>query len=203
MKPAGLGFEEVTPDDVLLVSESGDVVEGSGRVHLEYPIHTEILKARPDVSAVVHTHAESAVALAATGMELLPIGHEGTLFCCPSIPRYTETGDLIRSPRLGASLAAALGQANAILLVNHGMVSVGPDVPTAVMTAIMLERACRMQLSVGATGADLRYSSAEEVVAKRERVYGPQQISAAWGYLVRQLTDASSGISKYGTADYR
>src|SRR5690606_8008685 len=64
MKASSWGFEEIGKDQVLLVSWDGEVLEGEGRRHAEYPIHTEIMRARPDVQCVVHTHAPHAVAFA-------------------------------------------------------------------------------------------------------------------------------------------
>ena len=64
MKAAGWSFEEVTPARVALVTPEGEVLAGSGPRHIEYPIHTEVMKARRDVSSVVHTHAPAAVAFA-------------------------------------------------------------------------------------------------------------------------------------------
>lgn len=187
LKSAGYGMEEITPDRVALVDREGALLAGGDRVHLEYPIHTEIMAARPDVGAVVHSHAESAVAFAATGAELRPVGHEGTLFWPPDVARFTRTGDLIRDRPLGAELAAALGDRNAVLLHRHGLVTVGPDVPTAVLTAIFLEKACRMQLQASAATPDPESSDAEEALAKRNRCYAPAQMEAAWSYLVRTL----------------
>ncbi|ROO84995.1 L-fuculose-phosphate aldolase [Actinocorallia herbida] len=187
LKSAGYGMEEITPERVTLVDRDGALLAGGDRVHLEYPIHTEILAARPDVGAVVHSHAEAAVAFAATGAELRPVGHEGTLFWPPDIARFTRTGDLIRDRPLGAELASALGDRDAILLHRHGLVTVGPDVPTAVLTAIFLEKACRMQLQVTAATPEPEFSDAEESLAKRDRCYAPSQMEAAWAYLVRTL----------------
>lgn len=187
MKASTLGFEEVGPENVLLVDRDGDVLEGEGRRHAEYPIHTEVMAARPDVGSVVHTHAASAVAFAATDGPLRPISHEGTLFVPPDVARFTKTGDLILTRELGEAVAQALGDRNALLLVNHGIVTAGPDVPTAVMTAILLERACRMQLSALAAGGPAAWSSDEEALSKREHCYGPELLRQAWDYLVRRL----------------
>lgn len=186
LKPAGLGFEEITPEAVHLVGWDGHLLEGSGKVHTEFPIHTEILARRPDVGSVVHAHPESAVVFGATELVLRPLGHEGTLFSPPDVRRYTETGDLIRTPDMGHALAQALADGNAMLMRNHGIVTVGPDVGTAVLTAVLLEKACRMQLAAAATAGRLHWSSDEEALAKRERVYSPAQFSAAWKYLVRR-----------------
>jgi ribulose-5-phosphate 4-epimerase/fuculose-1-phosphate aldolase len=187
MKPAGLGFDEVGPHEVILVSPAGEVAHGEGRRHAEYPIHTEVTAARDDVDAVVHTHAPQAVAFGALEQPLLPLSHEGTLFVPPDIARFTRTGDLILTPALGRDLAGALGPRNAILLVNHGIVSVGRDVASAVMTAVLLERACRTQLAAMAAGTISSWSDDEETLAKREHCYAPEQLEMAWAYLVRAL----------------
>jgi L-fuculose-phosphate aldolase len=185
MKAATLGFDEITPEKVLLVDPGGNVLDGEGRRHAEFPIHTEIVAASPSVGAVVHTHAPAAVAFAALDVPLRPISHEGTLFVPPDIARFTKTGDLILTRELGADVAAAIGDRNALLLVNHGIVTVGPDVATAVMTAVLLERACRMQLRAMAAGELRRWSDDEEALSKRAHCYGPELLRQAWDYLVR------------------
>jgi L-fuculose-phosphate aldolase len=184
MKGAGLGFDEIGPEDVLLVSWDGEVLEGDGRRHIEYPIHTETMRARPDVHAVVHTHAPWSVAFAATGQTLRPISHEGTLFSPPDVARFTETGDLVLTRELGESLAAAVGDRNAALMHHHGIVACGADVQSAVMTAVFLERACRTQIRSIAGGGPATWSSDEEALAKREHVYDLLQ---AFDYLARRL----------------
>src|SRR5262245_61916527 len=88
IKSAGYGLDEIDAAQVHLVDRGGDVVEGDGRRHIEYPIHTEILAARPDVGAVVHTHATNAVAFAATDQALRPISHDACLFVPPDVARF-------------------------------------------------------------------------------------------------------------------
>jgi L-ribulose-5-phosphate 4-epimerase len=187
MKAATLGFEEVGPDDVLLVGWGGEVLEGAGRRHAEYPIHTEVMRARPDAASVVHTHAPNAVAFAATEQPLRPLSHEATLFVPPDVPRFTKTGDLILTSELGADVAATLGERPGVFLVHHGVVTCGADVPTAVMAAILLERACRAQLRAGAGGGARTWSSDVEALAKRDHCYPPQLLRQAWDYLARRV----------------
>lgn len=193
MKASGLGFEEVGPDDVVLVGWDGSVLAGAGRRHAEYPIHTEVLRARPDVGAVVHTHSRAAVALGALGVPLRPISHEANLFVPPDLARFTGTGDLILTAELGGRVAAALGDRNACLLVNHGVVTVGADVPEAVMTAVLLDRACATQLLAMSAGGWATWSTPEESLAKREHCYPPALIRGAWDYLVRRAGRAGAG----------
>ena len=187
MKASTLGFEEIGPDNVLLVSWDGDVLAGEGRRHAEYPIHTELMRARGDVGSVVHTHAPWAVAFAATEEPLRPVSHEGTLFVPPGPARFTQTGDLILTAELGRDLAALVGDRNAAFMVHHGIVTCGPDVVTAVMTAVLLERACRTQIRAVAGGGPKTWSSDEEALAKREHCYPPALLRQAWDYLARRL----------------
>jgi L-fuculose-phosphate aldolase len=184
MKAAGYGFDEVGEEQVVLVSWDGEVLEGDGRRHHEYPIHTELMQARRDVGAVVHTHAPWSVAFASTEQPLRPISHDGTLFVPPDIARFTKTGNLILTPELGRYLAATVGGRNAALMVHHGIVTCGADVVAAVMTAFFLERACRANMRALAAGGPKTWSSDEEALAKRERVYSFEQ---AWDYLARRL----------------
>lgn len=187
MKASGLGFEEVGPDDVLLVSWDGEVLEGEGRRHAEYPIHTEVARARPDVGSVIHTHSPAAVALGALGVPLRAISHEANLFVPPDLARFTATGDLVLTAELGQQVAAALGDRNACLLVNHGIVVAAQDVPTATVTAYLLDRACRVQLTAMAAGGWATWSSPQESLAKRAHCYPDPLLQGAWDYLVRRL----------------
>jgi L-fuculose-phosphate aldolase len=186
MKASGWGFEEVDASRIVLVSPAGEVRSGAGPRHIEYPIHTEIMAARPDVGAVVHTHSPAACQFAALDVPLLPLDHAGSLFCYPDIPRFSLTGGLIKTAALGQAVAAALGDARAILLPQHGIVTAGPDLPSAVMTAVLLDRACRTQLTAMAAGPLRVWGSSEDTIAKRADVWAPKQLQAGYEYLLRQ-----------------
>src|ERR1700761_8618484 len=186
MKASGWGFEEVDASRVLLVSPAGEVLAGSGPRHIEDPIHPEVRAARPDVGAVVHTPSAAACQFAALDVPLRPLDHAGSLFCYPDIPRFTLTGGLIKTRELGSALAAALGDARACLMPQHGIVAVGPDAPAAVMTAVLLDRACRTQLTAMAAGPLRRWGDEEDTVAKRADVWSSRQLRAGWDYLLRR-----------------
>jgi ribulose-5-phosphate 4-epimerase/fuculose-1-phosphate aldolase len=186
MKASGWGFEEVNASRIVLVSPAGEVRSGAGPRHIEYPIHTEIMAARPDVGAVVHTHSPAACQFAALDVPLLPLDHAGSLFCYPDIPRFSLTGGLIKTAALGQAVAAALGDALAILLPQHGIVTAGPDLPSAVMTAVLLDRACRTQLTAMAAGPLRVWGPSEDTIAKRADVWAPKQLQAGYEYLLRQ-----------------
>ena len=187
MKASNYGFEEIGPEQVILVSWDGEVLEGAGRRHAEYPIHTELMRAREDVRSVVHTHAPWAVAFASTEQPLRPVSHEATLFVPPEVARFTKTGDLILTPGLGSDLAAAVGDRNAAFMVHHGIVTCGPDVVTAVMSAVLLERACRTNIRAISGGGPKTWSTDGEALAKREHCYPPALLQQAWDYLARRL----------------
>lgn len=186
MKASGYGFEEINAERVVLVSPDGDVLAGTGKRHLEFPIHTEILARRTDVGAVVHTHAPALAAFSSLERELQPISHDAVPFTHPQLPRFTLTGALIATRELGRSLAETLADANGILMPHHGAVTVGPDIATAVMYAVLLERACRTQLLAEAAGGPRTASDEAETHFKREQVWNGVQLSAGWEYLVRR-----------------
>lgn len=185
MKRSGLGFEEVGPSGVILVSPSGEVLDGAGDRHIEYPIHVQVLHARPDVAAVVHTHSESAAAFASLSVPLRPLTHDAVPFV-PDLPRFLLSGDLIATEERGAQLALCLGGANGVLIPGHGMVTVGKTLAAAVMHAALLDRACRVQLDAMSAGGPERWSSDEEVENKRKNLWTDRQLQAGYEYLVRK-----------------
>jgi L-fuculose-phosphate aldolase len=186
LKASGWGLEEITADRVQLVSWDGEVLAGDGKRHLEYPIHTEIMAARPEITATVHTHAEAANAFSALGVPLRPISHDATAFAEHGVPRYTATANLVRTKELGQALAADLGAAHACLLPQHGLVTVGVDVAHAVMHAVLLQRACATQLTARAAGEVREWTSDAESREKAALVWAPSQIEAGWAYWVRR-----------------
>lgn len=193
MKAAGFGLEEITAERVLLVSPEGEVLDGDSRLarHSEYPIHTEIMLARPDVGGVVHTHSPHAVALAASGQELLPVSHAANMFVPPGVPRFTRTADLILTRELGRAVADTIADCAALFLVNHGIVTVGPTLQHATVAAVILERAAEQQLLTRQFGTWPTWSPPEESLAKREHIYSPAAIIQVWDYLLRNAPAAA------------
>jgi L-ribulose-5-phosphate 4-epimerase len=186
MKASGWSFEELTPDRVVLVTPDGEVLAGSERRHIEYPIHTEVLNARPDLNSVVHTHAPAAVSFAALDQPLLAISHDGVEFAEPQIARFTKTGSLINSAELGKALAETIGDGVGCLIPQHGLVTVGPNPATAVMRALLLARACHVQLQAMAAGPIRRSSDSAEIALKKAEVWPQSQIDAGYAYLCRK-----------------
>ena len=193
MKASTYGFEEITPAHVILVSFEGEVLEGDLARHSEWPIHTEILRARRDVGAVVHSHPPHSIALGAAGQPLRPLSHAGTLFVPPEVPRFTKTANLILTEAMGVDVAREIGEQNAMLLVNHGIVTVGKDVRDAVIRAVLLEKAAHQQVLTYTLGAPARWSDDEESLAKRETVWAEHHLVMLWDYLSRTLPFGAGG----------
>jgi ribulose-5-phosphate 4-epimerase/fuculose-1-phosphate aldolase len=185
LKAPGWGLEEVTRSRLQLVSFDGEVLEGDGAAHKEVPIHLEVMRARPAVRCSVHTHAPDAVAFAALGVPLLALSHDACIFGGADVPRFRVTGSLVHTPELGRALAATLGNAPAALMPKHGLVAAGETVGTAVMHAVLLSRACGIQLAAMAAGPVQVHSDLAEAEAKRALCWAPAQIEAGWRYLAR------------------
>lgn len=188
MKAGGLGFEEVTASDVVLVDFTGEVIGGTGRRHAEWPIHTELMLARPDVNASLHSHPPHCLAIAAAGVPLRPLSQAGSLFVPPDVPRFTQTSNLIVTRELGRAVAAQLGEEHALFLVNHGILTSGENVKSAVVRAVLLERACQQQVLAGCLGGPVLWTDDAAAVEKRQLAWAPEQVDALWDYLVRTVS---------------
>ena len=186
IKTPGLGLEETTPEKIQLVSFDAEVLEGKGSPHAECHIHLEILRSRPELSCTVHTHAVASVAFAALDVPLLPLSHDGALFGGADVPRFEPSGALISNPELGLRLAATLDDSPGALLPAHGLVTAGPTGAAAVMYAVLLERACAMQLRAMPCGTPRAYPNRTEAAAKRFACWTPSQLDAGWAYLLRR-----------------
>jgi L-fuculose-phosphate aldolase len=193
MKPHKMGLEEVRSQDLLLVDLDGRVVRGTRPRHSEVFIHAEIYRARPDVGGVVHTHPVAPTVFASLGVPLRPITHEGAYFSPPDVPRFDETTDLIVTAERGKAVARVLGDRPALLLVAHGIVTVGATIEEATVNALCIDKAARAQLMVPG-GVPRHWSSDEDALAKRARVHTPANFGDRWTYLLRKL--AGSGHSR-------
>lgn len=195
MKASGWAFEEVVEERVVLVAPDGDVLAGTGPRHLEYPIHTQVMAARPDVRAVVHSHAASAVAFASLDVPLRAISHDAVSFLPPDVPRFTRTGDLITTPELGDALAESLADAPGVLIPGHGLVTVGESPAVAVMRAVLLNRACATQLQAAQAGGPARWSDDTEVAAKRDSVASRAMMESGYRYLLRRVESGAFPVT--------
>lgn len=149
--PFGLAFEEVTLGDLLKLDFKLNRLEGSGRVNPTLIFHSRIYQTRPDVNCVVHTHANHVTALTATGAPLELVTQIASVLQ-DDTAALDEYEGLVVDQGGGDDLARALGSKRALLLKNHGLISVGASIAAAVTGAIILEYAAKIQLKVMAAG---------------------------------------------------
>lgn len=188
MKPNGLGLEEVTPEDVLALDMDGTRLSGAGPVHLEYVLHTEIYRARPDVGAVVHTHPPYATALGATDAKLELLNHDAVLFR-DGLAFFDDTAELIVRPDQGAAVAQALGDHRALVMRGHGVIVTGQSVPWATYAALTLERVLRIQ-SIARSLGNLKPMTPEMADRVYPAKYRDEHVANYWAFLVRQVRRA-------------
>lgn len=186
MKPHSYGFDEITPENMVICNLEGEKVAGGGRKHSEVYIHSEIFKARPDVNSVIHTHPTYAVALSATGKSLQPISQPSVAFS-DGLPYYTDTIELIRSKEMGIGVARALGACKAVLMRNHGVAVVGSTVEESTILAIMLENACQIQLAAMAAGGIGELFAPEYIKRLHDTITRPEQYTINFEYLRRKV----------------
>jgi ribulose-5-phosphate 4-epimerase/fuculose-1-phosphate aldolase len=151
IKRKGKALREVLDRDVMPISldePDGHLAPGA---HLETVMHTQAYLARGDVGAVIHTHPVHSIAVGATERGLAIISHDGLMFP-DGVPIFDGTAGLVTSPDDGRAVARALGQGRAVLLRNHGILVVGEDIRWAVLAALTLERAARLQFVASALG---------------------------------------------------
>jgi L-fuculose-phosphate aldolase len=152
LKKAKRGLDEIfDADDFVLIDFDGKLVQSDGPLHSEWPIHTEIMKARPAVNVVGHTHAHYSVLFSAAEQELAALNHEGANLI-GNLARFRETAGLINTVALGRSLAQSLGSMSVVLMKNHGITFVGASVEEAALYGMFVERACKAQMEIAATG---------------------------------------------------
>lgn len=183
IKAAMVSFRSATADDMVWAP-----LDQFARIDPQAPpetaLHQAIYQARPDVNAIVHSHAESTLVFGALDEDLEPISHEGAWFA-GAVSRFTVTSNTILSFETGAGVAMALGGGRAVFLRNHGGVVAGESLREATVGALALERACRLQLVAISTGLPWHISSSEDVAAKRSFIWSKNAVRCYWNSLVQ------------------
>ena len=195
IKRKGVSGSELTVDDVLEVCLSNpDSLRAKG-MHLEAVIHTEIYRRRTDVGSVIHGHTPYATALSATHGKLEFLTHDSVLFK-DGVGVYTDSAELVTSPKQGQAVAEALGQRRATLLKNHGVVFVGEDIRYSVLAAVTLERALQLQVIAAGLGV-LDPLPAEEVNAIFPHKYQDGFLGEYWSWWSRRFGPARTTVGYF------
>jgi HCOMODA/2-hydroxy-3-carboxy-muconic semialdehyde decarboxylase len=180
-----LAPELVTPADIMEYDLDSNPVDARGRaMFIERFIHGEIYKARPDVTAVVHSHSPAVIPFGVTGTPLKPLYHMSA-FIWQGVPVFDirdamggMTDMLVRNPAIGRTLAQTLGSHAAALMRGHGAAVVGPSLPVAVFRSVYLEMNAKLQAQAMAQGASVRYLDPEE--AKRAEASLAGTLARPW-----------------------
>jgi ribulose-5-phosphate 4-epimerase/fuculose-1-phosphate aldolase len=160
INPFGMFFGHVRVSDLLLVDASGQVVAGSGRVNpAGFAIHSQVHAARPDVVAVAHAHSTYGRAWATLGRRLDPITQDACAFFEEHEVFDGFDGVVLESEE-GKRIAVRLGEGKAVILRNHGLLTVGGSVQEAAWWFISMDNACRVQLLAEAVGEPVPISHA-------------------------------------------
>ena len=175
----------VTPDDILEFDLDGEAVApGAPRPYLERFIHGEVLRARPEVMAVVHSHSPAVIPFTvAQGVSLRAVSHMGSFLGVqtPVFEIRDVAGDasdlLIRDRPLGAALARSLGDRPAVLMRGHGVTVVGATLREAVFRAVYTEFNARIQLEALGLGP-VTFLTAGEAAASAAT--NASQVDRAW-----------------------
>jgi ribulose-5-phosphate 4-epimerase/fuculose-1-phosphate aldolase len=185
MKPAGIGLEEMTDENIITVDIEGNKVAGGGGRHNEVFIHSEVLRARPECQAVIHTHAIYAVVFSSLGKKLQAVSNDGAFFA-KGLPVFDETTELIITQARGRSVARTLENKGALLLRNHGIVTTATTMEEAVWLALKLNQACQAQLMAEWAGGPKLVGDPEQAKVKGAYAARPDIFTGIFNYVLRR-----------------
>jgi ribulose-5-phosphate 4-epimerase/fuculose-1-phosphate aldolase len=152
VNPFGMDFGQIRASDLILVNHKGEVVEGDAPVNVAaFAIHSAVHAARPDCNAAAHAHSLYGKAWSALGRQLDPITQDACAFYQDHGVFNDYTGVVYEQVE-GQRIAAALGNYKAVVLRNHGLLTVGNSVDEAAWWFITMERSCHAQLLAEAAG---------------------------------------------------
>jgi ribulose-5-phosphate 4-epimerase/fuculose-1-phosphate aldolase len=181
-----------TSADVLSFDFDGNAPEAAGReLYSERFIHAAIYRARPDVMGIVHSHSPSIIPFTITDVDLRPVWLlsaflEGSVALFDTQDIAGDTDLLIKTPEMGAALAAKLGPSTVVLLRGHGSVAVGRSVREAVSRAIYTEKNAQLQAESERMGTRVKYLTPGEAAKMND--YIKPDVRRQWELWVRELS---------------
>ena len=172
--PSGIPAEDLAPEHIVPMDFEGRHAHALAPSS-EWRFHRDILRARPEIGAVVHAHPTYATAFALCGREIPAVHYMiaaaggPTIRCAPYAPYGTEA--------LSVAALAALDGRKACLLANHGMIAIGPDLAKALWLALEVETLCRQYAIALQVGAPVVLDDAEIArTVERFKSYGPRSL---------------------------
>lgn len=156
VNPFGMYFGHIHVSDLILVNHQGEVVEGDRPVNnAAFAIHSQIHAARPDAIAAAHSHSMHGKAFSSLGRLLDPLTQDSCAFFEDHALFDDYTGVVLELSE-GRRIATTIGEKKAIILRNHGLLTVGQSVEEAAFWFIALERSCQAQLLAEAAGKPVK-----------------------------------------------
>jgi L-fuculose-phosphate aldolase len=173
----------LTADDIVTIDLDGNLIEGAARPPLEFHIHSEIYRARPDVTAVLHLHPQWSTLLTMTGAKYRPVYAQGVLL--GDIP-VLDSPLSVNTKDMGERLATTLGHAPAVLLKSHGAVTVGGDIIEAFALAAYLEENAHRQYMAMHIGEPYVFTHVEQK-ACRDSLWSASLFRKTWDHYRSKL----------------
>lgn len=171
--PTGVDYEDMKPEDVAVLDLQGSQIDGNLAPSSEVAFHLGLVNLRPDIFAVVHTHSPWATTMACLGWEL-PAVHYLIGYAGKGVPvaPYATYGTL----ELSDNICSTIGNENAVLMANHGMVAVGRSLDRAFSAAEMVEYVSQIYLQAKAVGTPMILGEQEmETVLTKFETYGQKK----------------------------
>lgn len=144
----GVSYHRATVSDLVLVGPDGELVDGEGVINMAaYYIHQPLLAARPDVVSAAHVHTGWGTPFSAECRKLEPISQEACLFF-EDHALFDDMEVQIQDTEGGKRIGEALGAHRAVILRNHGLLTVGRSVAEAVGSFVQMERVAEVHMKV-------------------------------------------------------
>ena len=173
----------LTADDIVTVDLDGALLEGTAKPPLEFHIHSEVYRARPDVQAIMHTHPRWSTLLTMTGRTVTPVYAQGVLV--GDVPVMDSPLSINTKP-MGERVAKTLGTGQAVLLKSHGAVIVGTGIVECFALAVYLEENAQRQYLALQIGTPYVFSDAERR-ACLENLWKPHLFAKTWDHYHSKL----------------
>jgi L-fuculose-phosphate aldolase len=173
----------LTVDDIVTVDLDGRLVEGAAKPPLEFHIHSEVYRARPDVHAVMHTHPQWSTFLTMVGEKYKAVYAQGVLL--GDIPLLDSPLSVNTKP-MGEKLVVALGRGPAVLLKAHGVVIVGATIVECFALSAYVEENAYRQYMAMQIGDPYVFSEAEQQ-ACREKLWTPSLFQKTWDHYYSKI----------------
>jgi ribulose-5-phosphate 4-epimerase/fuculose-1-phosphate aldolase len=168
VNPFGMHFGQIRASDLILVNDRGGVVEGNYPVNgAAFAIHSQVHAARPDVIAAAHSHSLHGKAWSSLGRPLDPITQDSCAFY-EDHGLFADFTGVVYQTSEGERIAEALGQHKAVILRNHGLLTVGHTVEEAVWWFLAMDRSCHAQLLAEAAGEPIKIDPASAATTREQ-----------------------------------